>query len=87
MSFLCHYDPACCRPSNGSVVDKLEGADNTALEAKVKELYEGQGWDGENACGVKVEDNIVILELHLILGHDRAEHLREQAGHRVSQRG
>jgi thioredoxin len=61
---------------NGSVVDKLEGADNTALEAKVKELYEGQGWDGENACGVKG-----MIELNTFVSKQGTECLNEDDEH------
>ena len=32
----------------------MQGADNPALEAKIKEHYEAVGWDGETQSGVKV---------------------------------
>ena len=32
----------------------MQGADNPALEAKIKEHYEAVGWDGEFQSGVKV---------------------------------
>ena len=41
-----------CR--KGLPIDKMQGADNPALEAKIKEHYEAVGWDGETQSGVKV---------------------------------
>ena len=38
----------------GLPIDKMQGADNPALEAKIKEHYEAVGWDGETQSGVKV---------------------------------
>ena len=38
----------------GVPIDKMQGADNPALEAKIKEHYEAVGWDGETQSGVKV---------------------------------
>lgn len=46
------------------VLEKLQGADNAVLEAKVKELYEAEGWDGEFTSGVQgmVELNTFVRE-------------------------
>jgi len=48
----------------GEVLEKLEGADNASLEAKIQELYEARGWDGEYQSGVKgmVELNTYVSE-------------------------
>ena len=42
------------RIRKGLPIDKMQGADNPALEAKIKEHYEAVGWDGEFQSGVKV---------------------------------
>ena len=38
----------------------MQGADNPALEAKIKEHYEAVGWDGDTKSGVKVHIDYVI---------------------------
>ena len=49
-------DLVCIR--KGLPIDKMQGADNPALEAKIKEHYEAVGWDGEFQSGVKVAPQI-----------------------------
>ena len=45
-------------------IDKMQGADNPALEAKIKEHYEAVGWDGETQSGVKVTQNQHYLQIN-----------------------
>ena len=44
----------------------MQGADNPALEAKIKEHYEAVGWDGETQSGVKVIGDQHDLHIHSI---------------------
>ena len=50
----------------GVPIDKMQGADNPALEAKIKEHYEAVGWDGETQSGVKVIGDQHDLHIHSI---------------------
>jgi len=61
---------------NKTMTDKIQGADNAALEAKIKEHYEAQGWDGENACGVKG-----MMELNTFVSGQGTECLNEDDEH------
>jgi hypothetical protein len=57
-------------------VERLTGADTTALEAKVKELYEAEGWDGSNLTGVKG-----MIELNTFVSKQGTECLNEADEH------
>merc|ERR1719491_310485 len=61
---------------NRSEVDKIQGADNASLEAKIKELYESEGWDGETQSGVKG-----MIELNALLDHSATECLNQDDDH------
>ena len=52
--------PDPCKHRKGSPIDKMQGADNPALEAKIKEHYEAVGWDGDTQSGVKVHIDYVV---------------------------
>ena len=52
-------------------IDKIQGADNPALEAKIKEHYEAVGWDGETQSGVKVIRDQHDLHIHSIHAQPR----------------
>lgn len=64
---------------HGAEVERLTGADTAALEAKVKELYEAEGWDGSNACGVKG-----MIELNTFVSKQGTECLNEDDSHPYS---
>lgn len=57
-------------------VDKIQGADSAALEAKIKELYESVGWDGETQSGVKG-----MIELNTLVDHSATECLNQDDDH------
>lgn len=61
---------------NRSEVDKIQGADSAALEAKIKELYESVGWDGETQSGVKG-----MIELNTLVDHSATECLNQDDDH------
>jgi len=62
---------------NRAMVDKIQGADNAALEAKIKEHYEeGAAWDGEYASGVKG-----MIELNTFVSKQGTECLNEDDEH------
>lgn len=60
-------------------LDKIQGADNAALEAKIKEHYEAEGWDGEFLSGVKG-----MIELNTFVCKQGTECLNEDDEHPYS---
>merc|ERR1711971_637911 len=63
----------------GLPIDKMQGADNPALEAKIKEHYEAVGWDGETQSGVKG-----MIELNTFVSAQGTECLNEDDEHPYS---
>jgi len=63
----------------GVPIDKMQGADNPALEAKIKEHYEAVGWDGETQSGVKG-----MIELNTFVSAQGTECLNEDDEHPYS---
>jgi thioredoxin len=63
----------------GLPIDKMQGADNPALEAKIKEHYEAVGWDGEFQSGVKG-----MIELNTFVSAQGTECLNEDDEHPYS---
>jgi len=61
---------------NNALLDKIQGADNAALEAKIKEHYEAQGWDGEFLSGVKG-----MISLNTLVSDRGTECLNEDDEH------
>merc|ERR1712013_296842 len=63
----------------GLPIDKMQGADNPALEAKIKAHYEAVGWDGDTQSGVKG-----MIELNTFVSAQGTECLNEDDEHPYS---